>query len=238
MTFNEQSSRKVDYVTADKRANELLVSSVTIDGFPFKFSDLIKSQTDIRICSYAKAIRKYNVDISVFGSESAVLQEYCGYNIIFYNDEEPIYRVRFSIAHELGHYLMNHKMNLNKDDPLYHIQEKEANYFAAQLLMPAQLLRKAAMRGRNLTIEFITSSFGVSKEAAEIRKRTMSHYSSEYVSVSDKDMDELIVKKYNSYLEKIAPYRLSNYYDYDSEYEDNIDRSSWYDRRTRWSESY
>jgi len=63
-------------------------------------------------------------------------------------------RQRFTIAHELGHHLLRHhdKFHLDLaapssgegDDPLYDWRlEREANDFAANLLMPASLVRDA-----------------------------------------------------------------------------------------------
>lgn len=61
-------------------------------------------------------------------------------------------RQRFTIAHELGHFLLHThedvhvdkffevKLRSNKFSPAEELEEKEANLFAAELLMPKQLL--------------------------------------------------------------------------------------------------
>ncbi len=55
---------------------------------------------------------------------------------IGYNNSQSWHRRRFTIGHELGHLLMNHTCNADE------YQEKEANEFAAELLMPLALLKK------------------------------------------------------------------------------------------------
>ncbi|MEX2506882.1 MAG: XRE family transcriptional regulator [Pseudohongiellaceae bacterium] len=53
--------------------------------------------------------------------------------VIFLNINSPADRVRFSLAHELGHVVMHRQMSLTMED--------EANAFASELLMPANEMR-------------------------------------------------------------------------------------------------
>lgn len=65
------------------------------------------------------------------------------------NQHQPVTRQRFSIAHEIGHFLSGH---ISFDDEELHVeesqgwfdpynrQEREANQFAAELLMPSEYL--------------------------------------------------------------------------------------------------
>ncbi len=154
--FEIERQRPVNYKRIYRCANEILALSSVITDFPFKAKKLVHEQSDIAFCSFEKA-RRYLVDITQFGSESAVLMEMGGAYIIFYNQAEMIYRIRFSIMHEFGHYVLRHRLNLKKEDPLYGVQEIEANCFAAQMLMPEQLLRACAQRGKRMTL--ISGSF-------------------------------------------------------------------------------
>lgn len=96
--------------------------------------------------------------------------------IIFVNQADPVYRQSFTIAHELGHIVLGHtpdKFGLLLRNT--HIEttdeEKEANAFAAYLLMPDSLL-KETMRKYNLdekNIEILAGIFGVSNEAMRNR---------------------------------------------------------------------
>lgn len=83
-------------------------------------------------------------------------------------------RKRFTIAHEIGHFLL-HKDYLGEgvlDDTFYrseHLsgaQETEANKFAADILMPFHLLQTAARAGG---LETLAQKFGVSQQAMSIR---------------------------------------------------------------------
>lgn len=161
MRFDSEVYTLVNYKLVYSRANEILATSSAITDFPFKAKRLIYEQSDIKLCSFYKAEKDFGLSIKAFGSESAVINNYRGAYIIFYNQDEPDYRVRFLIMHEFGHYILNHKMDLNETDKLYHKQELEANCFAAQILMPEQILRECANRGKRIMVNFIRESFGV-----------------------------------------------------------------------------
>lgn len=59
------------------------------------------------------------------------------------------YRKRFSIAHELGHFVLNHRLSLqqicSEEDMMNWYQrseETEANFFAGELILPEKLIKK------------------------------------------------------------------------------------------------
>ena len=139
MKIYRSNNTAIDYKKAYIIANEFLAASCSITDFPFKMKDFLKEQSDIKIYSFSMAER-YGVPIQVFGSESAIIMEYSGAYVIFYNKNEPPYRVRFSIMHEFGHYILGHNIGSSRSDDIYRKQELEANYFAAQMLMPDQIL--------------------------------------------------------------------------------------------------
>ena len=69
---------------------------------------------------------------------------------------------RFSIAHELGHRILAHS-GCGTDPG----QEREANIFAAELLMPLGLVKAALKRTRRLSE--LARAFQVSKDAMRIK---------------------------------------------------------------------
>ena len=233
MTSN-QGYKNVDYTLVYTTANEILATSTVIETFPYKTSELIKERSDVRLCTYSKAFDKFGIAMETFGSESAVIQEYCGMHIIFYNQDEPAYRIRFSIMHEFGHYVLKHKMNLSKDDPLYAKQELEANCFAAQILMPEQILRAASNRGKILGIDFIKKSFDVSDDAADKRRKTLANTSYEWRSRAEKEYDDIITLRFDRFINDIAP-RKSDLYDFEDEYSRQRERDMYMDKRSRWN---
>jgi hypothetical protein len=82
-------------------------------------------------------------------------------------------RLNFSVAHELGHYILNHqerrfrradKWAYERATPRVQQEEREADHFAAYFLAPDHLC--ATCR----TVEDFIGRFGFTRPAAEIRK--------------------------------------------------------------------
>ncbi len=215
-------------------ANEILVCTTAIDRFPFKVKRLVKEQADIAFCTYKKASTKYHLDIRNFGSDSAVLMELDGAHIIFYNQDEAPYRVRFSILHELGHYVLKHELNLDQNETLYGIQEIEANCFAAQILMPEQLLLGCVERGKSITPSFIKLSFDVSTDAAKKRCETIRKKMIKGRVQTSETYDDIIRLKYRKALDEIAPVQKRYLYNFDDELALENERDKWRDPRLRW----
>lgn len=81
-------------------------------------------------------------------------------------------RDRFTLAHELAHFLIHTPDNVSfarssgEKIPAYRDPEWQANTFAAELLIPAHLMR-------DRSIEQIASECGVSISAARVQKNKM-----------------------------------------------------------------
>jgi Zn-dependent peptidase ImmA (M78 family) len=103
------------------------------------------------------------------------------FNIIIPSHTSPR-RDRFTIAHELGHYIVHYllkkhstgenpgkMMAFRKDSDRV---EWEANWFAAAFLMPSQPFR-AQFEECGGNLDAVSSHFGVSKAAAEVRARSL-----------------------------------------------------------------
>lgn len=91
-------------------------------------------------------------------------------------------RLRFSFAHELGHYFIDdHRNALKKGKSLHksyyrflrkNVVETEADYFASNLLMPLDRFKKRAQQTKKFdfsVIEFLSKEFGVSLSATLLR---------------------------------------------------------------------
>lgn len=106
---------------------------------------------------------------------------------IYINSSDPKNRQRFTLAHELGHYFL-HKDYLQKkqhivldnqenimfrpsvwqdDDEETRKNDEEANFFAAELLMPEDMVRRARWVTRD--IKALTEIFQVSPIAITYR---------------------------------------------------------------------
>ena len=95
--------------------------------------------------------------------------------IIYINAKHPFVRKRFTIAHEIAHFIY-HKEFIGDgivDDGLYRSdlsneQEAMANKVAAEILMPASVLREEAIRSKG-SIDELAKKFEVSQAAMAIR---------------------------------------------------------------------
>jgi hypothetical protein len=96
------------------------------------------------------------------------------------NKNDPSRRQRFTVAHELAHFLLHRDQIGNgvTDDVLYRStlsdsREAQANRLAADLLMPRPLVDDWIERTKTLRVEdpveFLSDKFGVSTAAMKIR---------------------------------------------------------------------
>lgn len=98
---------------------------------------------------------------------------------ILINPIDPLDRQRFSIAHELGHALMQHGSSPRDGSKLYTQgnyvrKEFEANEFAGELLMPREAV-KVMIEQRNLGFDALCKKFGVSAEAMSVRLKRLGY---------------------------------------------------------------
>lgn len=92
-----------------------------------------------------------------------------GKPVIYYNDKKPIHRVRFTIAHEIGHILLGHlsqgeTLHRNTEQDTPNPKEQQANVFARDLLMPAVVINQLAFSAVD-----ISKLCNVSEQSANIR---------------------------------------------------------------------
>lgn len=93
---------------------------------------------------------KYQIRISRAPNKdfSGILIRKDGHALIGVNSEESSVRQRFTVAHELGHFFLHPNKDAfvdyrdNKEGVVRTPREKQANMFAAALLMPRQTLLK------------------------------------------------------------------------------------------------
>lgn len=153
-----------------------------INKLPIKTSSLCKS-IGINLYSYStgiKLITLYNLHNHTQGNDgfSTVINN--SY-VIFYNEKTSISRLRFTIAHELGHIVLGHlktnnlacrnHVSLNNigDIETANSLESAANIFARDLLMPATVLSAFNIR----TSGEIMNLCDVSYQSAVIRAKRM-----------------------------------------------------------------
>ncbi len=214
----------VDFRQAVVKANELLVKAA-IRAYPFDPRSIVK-QIPNCVCRKASQLRRWGAELRDLGSESAILTSFGGRNIVFYDETKPIYHVGFSILHELGHLLLQHPLRTrNMLCGEYHRYELEANFFAAQMLMPYQIISELTRRHFGITQSSLSSVFGVSQDAAHKRLVTLSHARDIRRSASEREFDDIIVDLAAGFLESICP----SYSLFDIDTEEKLQR-----QRDRW----
>lgn len=135
------------------------------------------------------------------GVSGVLVIDQVGKATIGYNPTESIVRQRFTIAHELGHYVLHRNPTANKEvlfidkDFKFQVElrkeggeymnprnEVEANAFAAALLMPEDLLRNESLNYNDLgelqVIKKLSMKFQVSSIAMTYRISNLGLYRS------------------------------------------------------------
>lgn len=90
--------------------------------------------------------------------------------IIGVNSNHAAVRQRFTIAHEIGHFLLGHELGEKIIDDVFdkpNDKEKEANDFAAALLMPIDFLKQDI--NKKMNIPDLAKRYMVSDQAMSIR---------------------------------------------------------------------
>lgn len=147
----------------------------SIDEYPLDIIKLINEDDNIKLLDFGEFARLTGTVFfripSTFGSSEAFHIRKGKKAIIVYNDMLPINRLRFTLAHEYGHFKMHHKgLNLNKQFTYRDLirikrEEYEANTFASCLLFPLQVRYKY----RNYIDKYeVAELFQISTQAAEI----------------------------------------------------------------------
>ena len=100
---------------------------------------------------------------------------------VFINTNDMKVRQRFSLAHEIAHYVLHRDLIENgvTDDTMYRSSElsshyeTQANKFAADILMPIRLIKKSYQANQsyqpNPSLSGLASLFQVSKASMKIR---------------------------------------------------------------------
>ncbi len=123
-----------DYFFATNKAYDLL-NEFSDYSFPTPIYYIIRNFDDIKLLSYTEAAKKCGISYDNFyllvSSEYgfSVKDPNSNKTLILYNDRKDETVIRFTLAHELGHYCLKHY----KDSDT---QNKEANCFARNLLCP------------------------------------------------------------------------------------------------------
>lgn len=164
-----------DYTQARDMVWKILIQE-NVTELPVKISALCKN-AGAKVLSYSKKRALLDkLDLLKHSKKTdGFTLSYRGQYIIFYNDVCSAPRIRFTLAHELGHILLGHispgevtlinREPSPRDNPL----EQAANVFASRLLAPACVLWGLGVT----TAKQIMDICDISRTAAEFRAERM-----------------------------------------------------------------
>ena len=159
-----------DYLRAARLAYRTLLK-LRIDKLPVDILGICSQCKNTKVMTFRNAEIEFGLPDGYFISNGPSESAFNNHrqigdirqNIILYNDDRmanSLPRLRFSLAHELGHVLMKHEGNSM-------IFEMEANCFAQHLLCPAPVVEALDLQDESKIFLF-TSTFGVSRSVARI----------------------------------------------------------------------
>ena len=193
-----------------KRAKEEAYKTLMVQknfSFPVNPKNIKLKEYDIKIISFQEYMQKTKTTINQITSNRSFYDGYTyikNNNIfIFYNaDIETEGRKTWTISHELGHIVLKHTTQCDKN-------EAEANFFASQLLAPQCVLKQLVKSGANINPLYLSEKFKISKEASENCLHTLSKViDNEFITT---DYDDIIIQLFTPYVS--IDYSLNSYLD-------------------------
>lgn len=158
-----------DYQKARDAAWRLLLDC-RVDRLPVDLNQ-IRKQLGVRVFSY-ESIKELPTWTN---KTDGMTFFYNGEPVILYDQSKSPERIRFTVAHELGHLILGHvapgqQTTTNREPtPADNPMETAANQFAARLLAPACVLWGLDIH----TAEEISALCHISRQAAEFRAERM-----------------------------------------------------------------
>lgn len=216
---NKSINSYKSYKKSRDAAWQLLID-MNINELPVKVSKIIRN-LGIGLYTYQdneEIIRKFGISELLKTSDGFTLLMPNQYKI-FYDSSKSNERIRFTLAHELGHIICKHEFQLMDESYITtrnsepsssdSIIESEANMFAARLLAPACVLHELKL----FTPTEIAEYCCISQQAAEFRcnrlllleKRNKQFkkekgYGCYYISDLEKQVREQFSKYINNHL--------------------------------------
>ena len=131
-----------NYNIATNKAYEILSLQDCI-SLPIDIFSIVNSLPNIRLKKYSDICKRFSISMDEFidiaESEYGSILKKGNKSEIIYNDYKDITTNRFTVAHELGHVILNHKA---KDAN----EEKEANCFARNILCPIPIVKSLELK--------------------------------------------------------------------------------------------
>ncbi len=209
---------KINFNSIIEKAYETLILQDKLT-FPLDVFN-IKIKKNVKILTFSDLAElnqcTFN-DIFLLSDESDALKyEKNNLILIAYNEKiENKNRIRWSIAHEYGHIVLNHMGQSDQN-------EVEANFFAANLLLPRCILKELIKKRDFVDKKYLQNKFGISKEASE---KFFSNMSSRGFEFFENEYDDIILKKANKFIQRETFNSNKNVLQYEEEMQ--MERDKW-----------
>lgn len=161
--------RQSAYIHAASKVKNIIEDN-KISDFPIPIIEIINKDEGVTLLTLREFAKLTNLslhDAALAGGSSEAFHFSKGnLHFIVYNDEIYPKRMRFTLAHEYGHYKLKHKgISLYDSEPVQEsLEEYEADVFASCLLFPLDV--RYRLKDEEHTDE-IVKSLNISHAAAE-----------------------------------------------------------------------
>lgn len=200
------------------RAVSALIETNYIDEFPLPIKEIIENDSNVELFTFKEFCNMTGYSLNELqtygGSDEAFHIKKGNKFAIIYNENVYSRRLRFTLAHEYGHYIMEHDGMSYKKTPIFqdaqrtHLEEYEANSFASCLLFPLNVRYKY----RNVlnvgdAADLFKISYQAAKVALDIFDEHMDSGLEEYISM----FEHRHMETYMSFLDEMLGEQLAEY---------------------------
>jgi len=130
--------------------------------FPIDLNQIIEKIPGLSIVYYSQVIEPFGSCVKEVSSDGFGVAMSDERYTIYVNDQRNTQRIRFTIAHEIGHFILGHDSKLKSGRISQERADAEADFFAAKLLVPNWAIECLKIKDNCSII----AAFGVSHECA------------------------------------------------------------------------
>lgn len=181
--------------------------NLNINSYPINILDIFSNYKNCKVVSYSHHMKRSNITYSQMISFANSKDASTVYNnkryLIFYNDLiRPYERQYWTLAHELGHIMLGHLENYNNtrifrsslSDSEYTWMEKEADYFASQLLANNLILKELKIENSMQIAKLSNLSKQASKNKFDSFKKYLKF------NFKTTDLDKLVLNQFDAFI--------------------------------------
>jgi Zn-dependent peptidase ImmA (M78 family) len=98
------------------------------------------------------------------------------HKLIGVNGNHHVHRQRFTVAHEIGHIVLNHPPESHCTQNQIDEYNREADVCASELLIPTQLIAPHLLESRMTSVSTLSKLFDVSEEAMSMKIQNIQEF--------------------------------------------------------------